>query len=124
MRPANLHSLDAIINIKLEKPTAVTFAEAPAIEISINMQKDEEWGKLWRGAYYERKPFPPRIPLHLNGKTLLDWIKQNDPNCEELRTNGRKIKEENDGRGNAADLNQGNGKRMKIKEEIKEERDD
>ena len=63
------------VKISLEKPTAVTFADAPAIEIirpsaptasKINMELWNQFGRLR----------PPKVPFPLLG-SIEEWIKQN-----------------------------------------------
>ena len=63
------------IKICLEKPTAVTFAEAPAVEILIDSNPDVNGfaRHLLRGNMKARKP-----PFPLQG-SLNQWIRENGP---------------------------------------------
>jgi hypothetical protein len=64
------------IKICLEKPTAVTFADAPAVEVLVDSDRNvnsfvERLRK--RGVYKSAGP-----PFPLQGR-LDEWIKNNDP---------------------------------------------
>lgn len=58
------------IRIKLEKPTAVTFADAPVVEMLVDSDPkiNKDVGSLWENAGVVRLP-----PFPLEGK-LGDWI--------------------------------------------------
>jgi hypothetical protein len=56
------------IRISLSKPTAVTLADAPVVEVSVDTR-----------AMLKLIPLPPvPMPFPLQGR-LDDWIKENDP---------------------------------------------
>ncbi len=79
IRRHHLEQIDPLLNyqrirICLEKPTAVTFADAPAVEVLIdsNPQKSEVAARLWKEMESVKSP-----PFPLQGR-LDEWIKKNE----------------------------------------------
>lgn len=71
--PPDLDGTYERIKIRLEKPTAVTFADSPAIEVLIdsNPGSSQEMALLW----FEPDPiFATSPPFPLHDMKLGDWI--------------------------------------------------
>lgn len=77
------HTTFSEVRICLEKPSAITFADAPSIEIirSSDPSKNKDAGRLfreWLGYIKGKDALEARIPYPLQG-TLSGWISLNCP---------------------------------------------